>query len=70
MSRTRVQKAPISKCPICGNYYEDGLQALSRYTDLEICGNCGINEAFSGPSETVKMLVSIDEDVTTMMEAK
>lgn len=31
-------------CPRCGGYYNDP-PALSRYYDIEICTNCGMDEA-------------------------
>lgn len=31
-------------CPRCGEYYND-YPALSRYYDVEICTNCGVDEA-------------------------
>lgn len=30
-------------CPRCGEYYND-YPALSRYYDVEICTNCGVDE--------------------------
>ncbi len=58
----------MKKCPVCGEmklYAEEGRNALSRYSDTEICSDCATKEALS---ELNRMDVFGEEESEPMNE--
>ena len=56
----KSEEVKTKKCPVCGgDLRPSGQNATSRYADVEICSQCGTNEAFQGPSKFVKMKIKM-----------
>ena len=65
--RTVKENIEVAKCPVCGEYYIVGTEAQSRYIKLDICSECGFNEAFYGISDFIANLLN-DSDIKEKME--